>query len=46
MSKNYYSCIVGDSPYTPQATNSSDHEVYAESDTEPWSNSGEIDHID
>lgn len=37
---SYYSCVGGETLYTPQGTNSSDHDVDPESDTDPWPASG------
>lgn len=37
---SYYSCVAGETLYTSQGTNSSDHEVDPESDTDPWPASG------
>lgn len=34
--ESYYSCVSGETLYTSQGTNSSDHEVDPESDTDPW----------
>ncbi|KAJ8938708.1 hypothetical protein NQ318_007996 [Aromia moschata] len=40
---SYYTCVGGETSYTPQGTNSSDHEVDPESDTDPWPPSGDIE---
>ncbi|KAJ8931903.1 hypothetical protein NQ314_015172 [Rhamnusium bicolor] len=39
---SYYTCVAGETSYTSQGTNSSDHEVDPESDTDPWPASADI----
>ncbi|CAH1170860.1 unnamed protein product [Phaedon cochleariae] len=40
---SYYTCVAGETSYISQGTNSSDHEVDPESDTDPWPANGDIE---
>lgn len=39
---SYYTCVAGETSYASQGTNSSDHEVDPESDTDPWPAGGDL----
>nr|XP_023020055.1 anaphase-promoting complex subunit 7 [Leptinotarsa decemlineata] len=44
--ESYYTCVAGETSYTSQGTNSSDHEADPESDTDAWPANADLESFD